>query len=75
MGRVVVRAPRRLQDINSVILPSLARDFEEDPPSKPGLIFSSSFFVRFGHFFLFLGRAPKQFGAFLPFFSEGRSTK
>ena len=25
MGHVVVRAPRRLQDINSVILPSLAR--------------------------------------------------
>ena len=39
MGNVVVRAPRRLQDINSVILPSEpAPAFgKEDPPSKPGL--------------------------------------
>ena len=36
MGHVVVWAPRRLQDINSVILPSPCPAFGEDPPSKPG---------------------------------------
>ena len=34
MGHVVVWAPRRLQDINSVILPSPCRPSPEDPPSK-----------------------------------------